>query len=297
MKILRHLILGACALGVIGAAQAQAPTGTLQRIKETGEIRLGHRDVSVPFSYLTDDGKPIGMFMDICARIVDNIKTELKQDVKVTLRPMTIATFIPLLQNQSIDIGCGPATNTVERQKQISFSNTVFVASIRALVKKDSGINKLDDLKDKTVSLTSGSTSVNLLTKYEQDRKFETKKVLNPDHAQSFLMFNTGRAQAFIMDDIFLAGQVANQAKPGDYKLLDEWLRVEPYGLAIRKDDPQFKALVDRVLAGMFKSGEFQKLYSKWMEAPIPPKNVNLNFPMTPPLKEAIAHPNDKGAE
>jgi len=297
MRAMRHLLLGTAALFALTSVHSQNLGGTLQRIKETGEIRLGHRDVSVPFSYLTDEGKPIGMFMDVCARIVDNIKAELKQDVKVTLRPMTIATFIPLLQNQSIDIGCGPATNTVERQKQVAFSNTVFVASIRTLVKKDSGITKMVDLKDKTVSMTSGSTAVNLMTKYEQEHKFETKKLLNPDHAQSFLMFNSGRAQAFVMDDIFLAGQIANQPKPGDYKILDEWLRVEPYGLAIRKDDPQFKALVDRTLNTMFKNGEFQKLYAKWFESPIPPKNVNLNFPMTKPLKDAIANPNDKSAE
>ena len=297
MKPLRYLLLGTAALCAASAGLAQPLGGTLQRIKETGEIRLGHRDVSVPFSYLTDEGKPVGMFMDVCARVVDSIKAELKQDVKVVMRPMTIATFIPLLQNQSIDIGCGPATNTAERQKQVAFSNSIFVASIRALVKRDSGISKLADLRDKTVSLTSGSTSVTLLTKFEQDNKFETRKLLNPDHAQSFLMFNSGRAQAFVMDDIFLASQVANQARPGDYRILDEWLRVEPYGLAIRKDDPPFKALVDRTLASMVKSGEFQKLYARWFESPIPPKNINLNFPMSQPLKDAIANPNDKPAE
>ena len=297
MKPLRYLLLGTAALCAASAGLAQPLGGTLQRIKETGEIRLGHRDVSVPFSYLTDDGKPVGMFMDVCARVVDSIKAELKQDVKVVMRPMTIATFIPLLQNQSIDIGCGPATNTAERQKQVAFSNSIFVASIRALVKRDSGISKLADLRDKTVSLTSGSTSVTLLTKFEQDNKFETRKLLNPDHAQSFLMFNSGRAQAFVMDDIFLASQVANQARPGDYRILDEWLRVEPYGLAIRKDDAPFKALVDRTLASMVKSGEFQKLYARWFESPIPPKNINLNFPMSQPLKDAIANPNDKPAE
>ena len=297
MKPLRYLLLGTAALCAASAGLAQPLGGTLQRIKETGEIRLGHRDVSVPFSYLTDEGKPVGMFMDVCARVVDSIKAELKQDVKVVMRPMTIATFIPLLQNQSIDIGCGPATNTAERQKQVAFSNSIFVASIRALVKRDSGISKLADLRDKTVSLTSGSTSVTLLTKFEQDNKFETRKLLNPDHAQSFLMFNSGRAQAFVMDDIFLASQVANQARPGDYRILDEWLRVEPYGLAIRKDDAPFKALVDRTLASMVKSGEFQKLYARWFESPIPPKNINLNFPMSQPLKDAIANPNDKPAE
>lgn len=301
MKHLRHFVLGACAssfaLLAAGAAQAQALSGTLQRIKETGEIRIGHRDVSVPFSYLTDDGKPIGFFMDICARVVDTIKADLKQDVKVVLRPVTLSTQIPLLQNQGVDIVCGPATNTVERQKQVAFSNTLYVSSIRAVVRRDGGINKFADLNDKTVALTAASTSINLLSKFEQENKFETKKLTNPDHAQSFLMFSTGRAQAFVMDDILLASLVANSAKPGDFKLIDEALRVEPYGLVMRKDDPQFKAAVDKTLAALVRSGDYQKLFAKWFESPIPPKNVNLNFPMTQALKNVLANPNDKGIE
>jgi glutamate/aspartate transport system substrate-binding protein len=298
MKALRQLILGAgAALVAAGAAHAQAQGGTLQRIKDTGEIRIGHRDVSVPFSYLTDDGKPIGFFIDVCAKVVDTLKADLKQDVKTVYRPVTLSTQIPLLQNQGVDIVCGPATNTVERQKQVAFSNTLYVSSIRAVVRRDSGINSFADLKDKTVSLTAASTSINLLTKYEQERKFETKKLTNPDHAQSFLMFSTGRAQAFVMDDILLASMVANSAKPADFKIIDDALRVEPYGLVMRKDDPQFKAAVDRTLANLVKSGEYQKLYAKWFESPIPPKNVNLNFPMTKALKDALASPNDKGIE
>jgi len=296
MKALRPLLIGvASAFVATATAQAQTPTGTMQRIKETGEIRIGHRDVSVPFSYLTDDGKPIGFFIDVCSRVVDTIKADLKQDVKVVYRPITLSTQIPLLQNQAVDIVCGPATNTMERQKQVGFSNTLYVSSIRAVVRKDGGINKFSDLNDKTVALTAASTSINLLTKFEQENKFETKKLINPDHAQSFLMFSTGRAQAFVMDDILLASLVANSAKPGDYKLLDETLRVEPYGLVMRKDDQQFKAAVDRTLATLVKNGEYQKLYAKWFESPIPPKNVNLNFPMTKALQEALANPNDKG--
>jgi len=297
MKALRYLALGATALIAVSTAQAQALTGTLQRIKETGEIRIGHRDVSVPFSYLTDDGKPIGFLMDVCARVVDTIKADLKQDVKVVYRPVTLSTQIPLLQNQAVDIVCGPATNTIERQKQVSFSNTLYVSSIRAVVRRDSGMNKMADLHDKTVALTAASTSINLLTKFEQEQKFETKKLQNPDHAQSFLMFSTGRAQAFVMDDILLASLVANSAKPGDYKLTEDALRVEPYGLVMRKDDQQFKSAVDRTLAGLVKTGEYQKLFSKWFESPIPPKNVNLNFPMTKALKDALASPNDKGID
>ena len=229
--------------------------------------------------------------------MVDTIKADLKQDVKVVFRPLTLSTQIPLLQNQGVDIVCGPATNTVERQKQVSFSNTLYVSSIRAVVRRDGGINKLADLSGKTVSLTAASTSINLLTKFEQEHKFETKKLTNPDHAQSFLMFSTGRAQAFVMDDILLASLVANSAKPSDFKLTDEALRVEPYGLVMRKDDPQFKAAVDKTLATLVRTGEYQKLYAKWFESAIPPKNVNLNFPMTQALKNALANPNDKGIE
>ncbi len=296
MKSIRNFVLGTCAVLSVGV-QAQTLSGTMQRIKETGEIRIGHRDVSVPFSYLTDDGKPIGFFMDICAKVVSNIKADLKQDVKVVYRPVTLSTQIPLLQNQSLDIVCGPATNTLERQKQVSFSNTLYVSNITAVVKRDSGINKMKDLHDKSVSLTAASTSINLLTKFEQEHKFETKKITNPDHAQSFLMFSTGRAQAFVMDDILLASLVANSQKPGDYKIIDDALRADPYGLVMRKDDPQFKAAVDRTLAEMVKSGEFQTLYTKWFQGPIPPKNINLNFPMSAALKAALANPNDKGIE
>jgi glutamate/aspartate transport system substrate-binding protein len=296
MKALRHIVLGT-SLTLIAMGAAQAQSGTLQRVKETGEVRIGHRDVSVPFSYLTDDGKPIGFFIDVCSRIVDSIKAELKQDVKIAYRPVTLSTQIPLLQNQGVDIVCGPATNTVERQKQVAFSNTLYVSSIRAVVRRDGGINTFADLKDKTVSLTAASTSINLLTKYEQDHKFETKKLTNPDHAQSFLMFSTGRAQAFVMDDILLASMAANSAKPADFKIIDDALRVEPYGLVMRKDDPQFKAVVDRTLAELVKTGDYQKLYAKWFESAIPPKGVNLAFPMTKALKDALASPNDKGIE
>ena len=296
MKALRHIVLGT-SLTLIATGAAHAQSGTLQRVKETGEVRIGHRDVSVPFSYLTDDGKPIGFFIDVCSRIVDSIKAELKQDVKIAYRPVTLSTQIPLLQNQGVDIVCGPATNTVERQKQVAFSNTLYVSSIRAVVRRDGGINTFADLKDKTVSLTAASTSINLLTKYEQDHKFETKKLTNPDHAQSFLMFSTGRAQAFVMDDILLASMAANSAKPADFKIIDDALRVEPYGLVMRKDDPQFKAVVDRTLAELVKTGEYQKLYAKWFESAIPPKGVNLAFPMTKALKDALASPNDKGIE
>lgn len=297
MKITRNAFF-ASALVASLTAQAQVPAGTLQRIQETGEIRIGHRESSVPFSYLLDDGKPVGFAMDLCAQVVESIKLELKNpDVKVVMRPVNLSTQIPLLQNQSVDIVCGPATNTLERQKQIAFSNSIFVSSIRAAVKKDGGVEKFSDLAGKTAAVTSASTSISLLNKFEQDQKIEIKKLTSPDHAQSFLMLSTGRAQAFVMDDILLASMVANSSKPGDFKIVDDALRTEPYGLVIRKDDPKFKAVIDRTLATLTKSGDFQKIYAKWFMSPIPPKNVNLNFPMTKALTDLLAHPSDKGIE
>ncbi len=277
-------------------AHAQSPGGTLAKIRDTGEIRLGHRDVSIPFSYLDDNQKPVGFAMDLCGRIVDAVKSELKlPSIQAKLQPIQLATQIPLIQNGTIDIVCGPATNTLERQKVVAFSNTIFVSSIRAVVKKDAAIKTFEDLSGKPVSLTSGSTSIALLTARSQEKKFETKNVLSADHAASFLALTTGRSEAFIMDDILLASLIANSTDPGNWRIIDDSLRTEPYGLIIRKDDPEFKALVDKTLVAMMKGNEFRDLYAKWFMTPIPPKNVNLNFPMTAPLKDAVANPTDKG--
>lgn len=277
-------------------AQAQTADGTLAKIKETGEIRLGHRDVSVPFSYLDDQQKPVGYAMDLCAKIVDAVKVELKLPaLAVKYQPIQLSNQIPLIQNGTIDIVCGPSTNTVERQKVVAFSNTIFVSSIRAVVRKDSPIKTFEDMNGKPVSMTAASTSIGLLTAREQEKKFQTNKVLSPDHGAAFLALTTGRTEAFVMDDILLAGLAANNSNPGNWRIIDDALRVEPYGLIVRKDDPAFKALVDKTLTALIKNGEFQNLYNKWFTSPIPPKNVNLNFPMPAPLKEALANPNDRG--
>jgi glutamate/aspartate transport system substrate-binding protein len=279
-----------------GPALAQAPDGTLAKIKAAGEIRLGHRDVSVPFSYLDESQKPVGFAMDLCARIVDAVKDELKVPALQTkLQPIQLSTQIPLIENGTIDIVCGPATNTLERQKVVAFSNTIFVSSIRAVVRKDAPIKMFEDLKDRPVALTTGSTSIVLLLARSQEKKFEVKQVLSPDHAASFLALTTGRSDAFVMDDILLAGLIANSQTPDNWRIIDDSLRTEPYGLIIRKGDPEFKALVDKTLGAMMKSGQFAELYAKWFTKPIPPKNVNLSFPMPAPLKDAIANPNDKG--
>jgi glutamate/aspartate transport system substrate-binding protein len=279
-----------------GAAQAQDLTGTLKKIKDTGSITVGHRESSVPFSYLDDKQQPIGYAMELCMKIVDAVKSELKMpNLKVNLQPVTSSNRIPLLQNGTIDLECGSTTNSTARQQQVSFGPTYFIINVTAAVKKTSNINTLADLAGKTVSTTSGTTSVPLLKAYEKTKSAEVKEIYGKDHAESFLLMADDRAAAFVMDDILLAGQIANSRNPNDFKIIPESLRAEPYSMMLRKDDPQFKALVDKTIGGVMKSGEIDKIYAKWFTSPIPPKNINVNFPAGPALKEAFKNPNDKG--
>src|SRR5450759_621532 len=295
-------IIIASAAGCITAALLSAPvvaqelTGTLKKIKETGTITVGYRESSIPFSYLDDKQQPIGYAMDLCMKIVDAVKADLKMpNLKVALQPVTSGNRIPQLQAGNIDVECGSTTNSVERQKQVSFGPTYFVINVTAAVKKSSGIKSLADLNGKTISTTSGTTAVPLLKQYEKTKAADIKEIYGKDHAESFLLLVQDRTSAFVMDDILLAGQIANNDKPGDYMIIGESLRTEPYSMMLRKDDPQFKALVDKTIGGIMKSGEINKIYAKWLTSPIPPKNINLNFPATPALKEAFANPNDKG--
>jgi glutamate/aspartate transport system substrate-binding protein len=296
MKLLPKLGVAAALVALAVAANAQELTGTLKKVKETGTITIGHRESSIPFSYLDDKQQPVGYAMDLCAKIVDAVKAELKMpNLKVAYQAVTSANRIPLMQNGTIDIECGSTTNSVERQKQVSFGPTYFVINVTGAVKKSAGIKSLADLNGKTVSTTSGTTSVPLLKKYEKTANADIKEIYGKDHAESFLLLAQDRSSAFIMDDILLAGQIANAQNPGDYVILQESLRQEPYSMMLRKDDPQFKALVDKAVGQAFKSGEINQIYAKWFTQPIPPKNVNMNFPMTPAIKEAFANPNDKG--
>ncbi len=279
-------------------ANAQDLTGTLKKVKDTGTITVGYRESSIPFSYLDDKQQPIGYAMDLCMKIVDAVKADLKMpNLKVSLQPVTSGNRIPQLQAGNIDIECGSTTNSVERQKQVSFGPTYFVINVTAAVKKSSGIKTLAELNGKTISTTSGTTSVPLLKKYDKTANVEIKEIYGKDHAESFLLLAQDRTSAFVMDDILLAGQIANSDKPGDYMIIPESLRQEPYSMMLRKDDPQFKALVDKTVGGVMKSGEINKIYAKWFTSPIPPKGVNLNFPQTPAIKAAFANPNDKGVE
>ena len=299
MRVLRNIIWMLIALAVAGSAGAQELTGTLKKAKETGGFTIGYRESSIPFSYLDDKQQPIGYSMDLCMKVFDAVKAELKMpNLKLNLQPVTSSNRIPLLQNGTIDMECGSTTNSVDRQKQVAFGPTYFVINVTAAVKKKSGIKSLADLNGKTISTTAGTTSVTLLRQYEKTKNADIKSIDAKDHAESFLLLSQDRTSAFIMDDILLAGLIANSPNPGDYMILsNESLRTEPYSMMIRKDDPQFKALVDKTVGGVMKSGEINKLYAKWFTSPIPPKGVNMNFPETPAIKAAFANPNDKGVE
>lgn len=299
IKKISLLAAGLVAASLLTApAMAQELTGTLKKIKEAGSITIGYRESSIPFSYLDDKQQPIGYAMDLCMKVVDAVKAELKMPgLKVNLQPVTSSNRIPLLTTGSVDLECGSTTNSVDRQKQVSFGPTYFVINVTAAVKKTSGIKKLIELNGKTVSTTSGTTAVTLLKKYDKSANVELKEIYGKDHADNFLLLATDRVAAFVMDDILLAGQIANATTPGDYTIIPESLRQEPYSMMLRKDDPQFKALVDKTVSGIMKSGQINAIYAKWFTSPIPPKNINLNFAQTPPIKEAFANPNDKGVE
>ena len=297
MRFVTRFVLGLAALTIAASLSAQDLTGTLKKIKETGSITIGYRESSIPFSYLDDKQQPIGYAMDLCMKVVDAVKAELKMpNLKLNLQAVTSSNRIPLLQNGPVDLECGSTTNSVARQQQVAFGPTYFVINVTAAVKKSSGVKSLADLNGKTISTTSGTTAVPLLKQYEKTKNADIKEIYGKDHAESFLLLSQDRTAAFVMDDILLAGQVANSSNPGDYVILkDESLRTEPYSMMIRKDDPQFKALVDKTVGGVMKSGEIDKIYAKWFTSPIPPKNINMNFPETPAIKDAFKNPNDKG--
>jgi glutamate/aspartate transport system substrate-binding protein len=284
-------------LGVaLSTVHAQELTGTLKKIKETGTITLGVRDSSIPFSYLDDRQAYQGYSIDLCMRIVDAARKELGlQNLNVKMNPVTSATRIPLMANGTIDLECGSTTNNLERQKQVAFAPTTYVAANRLLAKKPSNIQSLADMQGKALVSTSGTANLKQLTALNAQRQLGMRIMAAKDHAEGFLMVETGRAVAFAMDDILLASLAASSKAPNDYAITKEALSVEPYGIMLRRDDPQFKKLVDAAIINVFKSGEITRIYNKWFMAPIPPKNVNLNWPMSEQLKAAIAKPTDSG--
>ncbi|WP_166298833.1 amino acid ABC transporter substrate-binding protein [Bradyrhizobium sp. 2S1] len=293
----RNYLIGFALAAALGASQAQAEdlTGTLKNIKDTGAITLGYRDSSIPFSYLDDNQKPIGYAMDICYKIVYAVKKELKLDkLEVKLNPVTSATRIPLMANGTVDLECGSTTNNAERQKQVAFTNSHFLTASRYVTKKASKINSIDDLKGKTVVSTAGTTNIKQLTEANLARGLSVNIIPAKDHAEAFLMVETDRAVAFVMDDILLASLVAGSKSPDDYVISkDAFSKPEPYGIMLRKDDAPFKKVVDAATAALYTSAEGEKIYAKWFNQKIPPKGLNLNVPLGPELKKQFTKPSD----
>src|SRR5947207_1324387 len=292
-----HWTLGlALAALVATPAAAQELTGTLKKIKDNGAITIGHRDSSIPFSYYDDKQNVVGYAMDICMKIVDAVKAELKMpNLQVKLNPVTSATRIPLIANGTIDLECGSTTNNLDRQKQVAFTITHFVTANRFVSKAANKLKTVDDLKGKTVVSTSGTTNIKQITEIGARKGLNLNILAAKDHAEAFLMVETGRAAAFVMDDILLYSLVAGSKSPQDYIISADALSVEPYGIMLRRDDGPFKKVVDETMIATYKSGAINGIYEKWFLKPIPPKGLNLNVPMSDAFKKVIANPTDSG--
>jgi glutamate/aspartate transport system substrate-binding protein len=285
---------GLLALVMSGAAHAEDLTGTLKKIKGDGAITIGYRETSVPFSYLDESNKPVGFAMEICAKIVDAVKKQLGDDkIQTKYISVTSSTRIPLIANGTVDLECGSTTNNAERAKQVSFTNAHFLTESKYVTKKSSNINSIADLKGKTVISTAGTTNIKQANERNTAEKLGMTILTAKDHAEAFLNVETGRAAAFIMDDILLASFVANSKNPDEYVISsDAFSKAEPYGIMLAKDDAPFKKLADDTTAAVFKS-EGPALYKKWFESPIPPKGINLKLPLSAALKKQFEAPID----
>ncbi|SFN68978.1 glutamate/aspartate transport system substrate-binding protein [Izhakiella capsodis] len=285
------MLLGATAT----AAQGEDLTGTLKKINDSGVIVIGHRESSVPFSYYDNQRKVVGYSQDYSNAIVDAVRARLnKPDLEVKMLPVTSQNRIPLLQNGTYDIECGSTTNNLERQKQAAFSDTIFVVGTRLLVKKNGPIRDFDDLKGKTVVVTSGTTSEILLNKLNDEKKMGMRIISTKDHGDAFRALESGRAVAFMMDDALLAGERAKAKKPDQWVIVGTAQSKEAYGCMLRKDDPAFKALVDDTIAKAQTTGQAEKWFDIWFNQPIPPKSLNMNFELSEDMKTTFKSPNDK---
>ena len=286
--------LAALACTLIGAPVYAE--GTLDKIKQTGAITIGHRDASIPFSYYDDQQRPVGYAMDICMVIVDAVKKQLNMpNLKVNYQLVTSANRIPLMANGTIDLECGSTTNNLERQQTVSFTNTYFVPANRWVSKKSMNLKTLNDLKGKTIVSTAGTSNIKLITQINADKNLGMNIISANGHPEAFQMVETGRAVAFVMDDILLYSLVANSRNPGEFELSKDFLSLEPYGAMLRKDDPAFQKVADDATAELYKSGKINAIYDKWFLKPIPPKGINLNVPMSDQLKKTLANPTHNG--
>ena len=292
--------LAATCLILAGLAQPALAqeSPTLKKIKDSGTIALGHRESSIPFSYYDDKQQVVGYSQELMLKVVDAVKAELKLPaLAVELTPVTSQNRIPLVQNGTVDIECGSTTHNAERARQVAFSNTIFIIGTRLMTKKESGIKDFPDLAGKNVVTTAGTTSERLIRKMNEEKKLGMNIISAKDHGESFLTLETGRAVAFMMDDALLYGEMAKAKRPAEWVVTGAPQSFEAYGCMMRKDDPGFKKLVDSALAKAMTSGEAEAIYKKWFSQPIPPKGLNLNFPLSDAMQKLFKAPNDKAFE
>jgi glutamate/aspartate transport system substrate-binding protein len=292
-------VLGLATLGLLlfapATASAQSLSPTLQKIKDAGTITIGHRDSSVPFSYLDNDQKPIGFSLELCDLVVAKIKAKLGQGgLKVAYQAVNSSNRIPLVKNGTVDIECGSTANTIARQQEVAYSVIFYAPQFKWIALTSSNLKTTDDLKGKAVVVTQGTNTAQFVAKLNAEKSLGLKILQGKDHAESFLLVDTGRASAFMEDDILLAGLRANAASPDNFVFLTDAFPSDPYGVMMSKGDGEFKKLVDDALVEAMKSGLYDKLYTKWFETPIPPKNINLKFPQSEKLRELVKSPSDK---
>lgn len=299
MKRISMVKAGLIAAGLLlSSVNAQAASATLDKMKSTGAITMGVRESSIPMSYTTGDSRFDGYHVEVCRMILTDIKDKLGMStLRINYQPVTSQNRVPLVQNGTVDIECGTTTNNTARAKDVSFANTLYVEEVRIAVKANSGIKSISDLTGKKVATTTGTTSVQLLRKHERANGVNFDEVFGKDHADSFLLLESGRADAFVMDGSILAGNIANSKNPKDYKIVGEVLSTEPIAIMVRKDDPEFKAAVNAGIAKIVANGNMPKLWNKWFLSPIPPKNIVVGLELSPATKNAWANLNDKPAE
>ena len=296
MKKLSTKVL-ASTLGVIlaGGAFTTVQADTIAKIKQSGKVVIGYRESSDPISYIVG-GKPMGYAIDICNNFANTIKKDLKlPNLKVEYKAVTSSTRIPEMLAGNIDMECGTTTNSIQRQQQVSFSTNYYATEVRMAVKANSTVKDLGDLNGKAVATTQGTTSDKYIKMGAKGEQVKVTNVYGKDHSDSFAMVASGRAAAFVMDDNILAGLIAKSSKPKDFKIVGPVLSSEPYGIMLPKGDTAYKAIADKVVTGMWKNGQMAALYKKWFQSPIPPKNINLNMPMSTSYNKLKAAPNDKG--
>jgi len=290
---MKNVLLVAALLAGVSAVHAE---DTLKKLKDSGVITMGVRESS-GLSYTIGDGKYVGYHIDVCTKVVADLEKQLGRKLETKYQPVTSANRIPLTVNGTIDLECGSTTNNVGRQKDVAFAVTTYVEEVRIAVKANSGITAIGQLNGKTVATTTGTTSVQTLRKHERATGVDFKEVFGKDHADSFLLLDSGRADAFVMDGSILAKNIATSKNPADFKIVGEVLNVEPIAIMMRKDDPAFKKAVDDSIKAQIKSGELAKTYDKWFLQPIPPTNTKIGLPLSPATKDAWANPNDKPME